>query len=156
MNLFSSLSLSLSLSPSISISLLLDIQFRFEQPSYTFVEPPAESPFPIFLVTENANQQTEQTFNVTFEAFNCNSSALQLASIGEDVNVSPITQRTIHPLTDNLQRTRYDINLLPDIIPEMAEALCLSACISVLDQSCDQITETTVIIIDPTCELIIL
>ena len=90
---------------------------------------------------------------MTFEAFNCISGTFQPANFGEDVNIPPVTQRTIHPLTDNIQRTQYDINLLPDIVPEMAEALCLSACIAVLDQSCDQFTETTIVIIDPAGEL---
>ena len=70
-------------------------------------------------------------------------------------------QSIVHVVDPNsIQRTQYDFDLFPDNVTEVAEYLCLSSCVSVLDQQFDQpcqyYAETTIVIVDPASKLVII
>ena len=108
--------------------------------------------YPIFLLTENVHRETEQTFNVTFEAFTCNfSTSLKPVSFEEDLYAPQNRVHIVDPNISSIQRTQYDIELFPDDVTELAECFCVSSCVSVLsgDQPCQFYAETVIIIVDP-------
>ena len=108
----------------ITLTLYSAIRIGFEQPSYTFIEPPFMDQFQIFLTKED-HRLSEQAFNMTFELFTLNVSDLyQSASLGEDFIIETVTI-IFHSFT---QRVPYNFILLPDDDPRETETFYVSIC----------------------------
>lgn len=93
------------------------VRIGFEQPSYTFVEPPFLKSFSVSLV-KGGNQPSEQTFEVLIEVSNM-TSPFQSAALGEDYN-HPTSLRILFP--PEQEAILWEFDLLPNEDPEEIEA----------------------------------
>lgn len=97
--------------------LSLAITIGFEEPNYTFIEPPFLRSFHILLVKEG-NQISEQTFQVLIQVSNL-TNPYQPASLGEDFQITA-TVPIIFP-SDQLY-IPWEFELLSNEDPEENEA----------------------------------
>ena len=95
----------------------LAIVIGFEEPWYTFIEPPFLESFHVLLVKEG-NQMTEQTFQVLIQVSN-QTNPFQPASVGEDYQTRATIPTTFPP--DQLY-VPWEFELLSNEDPEENEA----------------------------------
>ena len=121
------------------------INFSFEEPSYTFIEPPFRDYRILFL---NKDRETEQTFCVSFKDRSYNiSDHYQPATLDKDFERIFSASMNFLFLTSE-QNIPYLFVLLHDNITEDTEAFIISAEIWEYTDSLNYTVESNIIIVD--------
>ena len=129
------------------------ISIGFEQQYYTFIEPPFEEEYHIFLATEDG-RKSEQMFMVSTVMVPVDDSDFyEQATVGEDFIAKDVFRQIL--FEPFIQRVQYNFTLLSDNVTEVKEAFSVQCFVSMGNESLSPNHlphQATIVIIDSESE----